>query len=328
VTPYYYAAANAINWSMKTERIGERKKPLQPKTLRRIEIGLRKYARHHPFTVQVNKTTDRTRDTMTEPFPTQTGDNGLGLVNPPPFLINLSHAGEDGRVSLPSKDALPTQTARQELGLVEPFVLGLNHPNTRSTAVLHEPLSAQTSYDDQSLVVPWPFIVDHLGTQEGYRDRDILRWLSTLCASGNHQSVVVPPYLLDLHGTSTTHEITDPLGAFSAGGLHHALIQPELPAWLMTYYNNSERLYETHEEAMPTATTLDRHALVTTVELPCQVEDCGFRMLDPDEIQAGMAFPGAYKVTGTRREQVKQLGNAVTPPAMKLLVERCIESLS
>lgn len=35
-----------------------------------------------------------------------------------------------------------------------------------------------------------------------------------------------------------------------------------------------------------------------------------------------------YVVTGTRREKVKQLGNAVTPPVMKMLVARGIASLS
>jgi DNA (cytosine-5)-methyltransferase 1 len=45
------------------------------------------------------------------------------------------------------------------------------------------------------------------------------------------------------------------------------------------------------------------------------------------EIQAAMAFPTDYILTGTRREQVKQLGNALTPPVMKLLMERVIASL-
>lgn len=30
---------------------------------------------------------------------------------------------------------------------------------------------------------------------------------------------------------------------------------------------------------------------------------------------------------GNKRERVKQLGNAVTPPAMRLLIERCLATL-
>ncbi|MGH2478150.1 MAG: YopX family protein [Ktedonobacteraceae bacterium] len=56
-------------------------------------------------------------------------------------------------------------------------------------------------------------------------------------------------------------------------------------------------------------------------------EDCGFRMLEPHEIKAAMAFPASYIITGTRRERVKQAGNAVTPPVMELLMRRCMASL-
>jgi DNA (cytosine-5)-methyltransferase 1 len=37
-----------------------------------------------------------------------------------------------------------------------------------------------------------------------------------------------------------------------------------------------------------------------------------------------MAFPQEYKIQGNKREQVKQLGNAVTPPVMGILMERVV----
>jgi DNA (cytosine-5)-methyltransferase 1 len=92
----------------------------------------------------------------------------------------------------------------------------------------------------------------------------------------------------------------------------------------MSYYNNGQLVPVSHP--VPTVTTLDRCALVTCKDIA--VEDCGFRMLVPKEIQAAMAFPAGYIVTGTRKEQVKQLGNAVTPPAMRLLMERVLASLA
>lgn len=82
------------------------------------------------------------------------------------------------------------------------------------------------------------------------------------------------------------------------------------------------------DEALPTATSRDRNALVLPDRGdPPAVEDCYFRMLQPHEIQAGMAFPGEYQVLGTKRDQVKQLGNAVTPPVMRELIRRCVQSL-
>lgn len=57
-----------------------------------------------------------------------------------------------------------------------------------------------------------------------------------------------------------------------------------------------------------------------------KVEDCGFRMLQPHEIKAAMAFPQEYIIKGGKREQVKQLGNAVTPPVMGILMQRIVET--
>lgn len=58
-----------------------------------------------------------------------------------------------------------------------------------------------------------------------------------------------------------------------------------------------------------------------------QVDDCLFRMLEPHEIAAGMAFPGDYRWQGTRRERVRMAGNAVTPPAARGLVGAVVGAL-
>ena len=50
-------------------------------------------------------------------------------------------------------------------------------------------------------------------------------------------------------------------------------------------------------------------------------------MLEPHEIGKAMAFPGDYEVKGTKRDRVRQFGNAVTPPAMTMLVQRVLNSL-
>jgi DNA (cytosine-5)-methyltransferase 1 len=50
-------------------------------------------------------------------------------------------------------------------------------------------------------------------------------------------------------------------------------------------------------------------------------------MLQPHEIAAAMAFPDDYKVLGNQREQIRQYGNAVTPPVMTELFRRCVATL-
>lgn len=58
-----------------------------------------------------------------------------------------------------------------------------------------------------------------------------------------------------------------------------------------------------------------------------QVDDCLFRMLEPHEVAAGMAFPPGYIWQGTRRERVRMAGNAVTPPAARDLIHAVVEAL-
>jgi hypothetical protein len=53
VTPYYYCALNALDFSIPAERIGDRKWPLRPRTLERVRYGLEKYGRR-PLQVTVN----------------------------------------------------------------------------------------------------------------------------------------------------------------------------------------------------------------------------------------------------------------------------------
>ncbi len=147
-----------------------------------------------------------------------------------------------------------------------------------------------------------------------------------MCAGGEHHALITPPFLLDHIQEYRVRAITDPLSTIVAEGNHQSVVLP--PAWLMTYYQTGQM--SPVASPVPTVTTLERHALVTAQEQPeeMRVEDCGFRMLQPREIQAAMAFPPEYVITGSRKDQVRQLGNAVTPPVMRLLMERCLASLA
>ena len=73
-------------------------------------------------------------------------------------------------------------------------------------------------------------------------------------------------------------------------------------------------------------TTYDTSALVTEGR-SIDVDDCRFRMLEPPESKRAMAFPADYRMLGTRREQQRMAGNAVTPPAARDLVWAVAESL-
>jgi DNA (cytosine-5)-methyltransferase 1 len=77
-------------------------------------------------------------------------------------------------------------------------------------------------------------------------------------------------------------------------------------------------------EPARTITTAGHQSLVS---IETQVEDATFRMLEPHEIQAAMAFTTDYQVLGNRREKVRQLGNGVTPPAAEFLLRAVAASL-
>lgn len=169
-----------------------------------------------------------------------------------------------------------------------------------------------------------PLIVNHLSGSDGSRTATVRDTLRTLAAGGLHESLLVPvegrdgkdaraayeamrtqttrnetgllttgAMVTTMRGTSTgqlaasSAPITDPFGTFSAGGQHHGVTEWVTPS----------------------------------------IEDCEFRMLEPHEIMRGMAFPHEYIMTGNKREQVKQSGNAVTPPAARDLITIGAESL-
>ena len=94
-------------------------------------------------------------------------------------------------------------------------------------------------------------------------------------------------FVVPLRANNTPKSVTEPYDTFAANGNHHALAQAETP----------------------------------------KLEDCLFRMLEPQEIARGMAFPDGYSILGNKREQVRQAGNAVTPPAARDLVSAVADSL-
>ena len=248
VKPYYYAAANAIDWSIPVERIGDRKKPLKPNTLRRIQVGLEKYA------------------------------------GPVKVDLAYSHAVNDRGRSV--ADVLVTQTTRQTMGLaVPPFVVEMyGNSNARS---LEDAMSTIVTNPHHGLAVP--FLTSYYGTGG---TTDIGKAVPTVTTKDRH-GLVVPPFIVSYYTRLTGQQA-------AVSGICEPL--PTQPTWPLHYV------------AQPSESVT--------------IEDCGFRMLQPHELQRAMAFPDNYILIGDSRTKVKLLGNAVTPPVMKLIVERCIESLT
>ena len=321
VTPYYYAALNALDFSLPAERIGDRARPLKEKTIARIEYGLKKFGLH-PQVVTTRYTSGigcRVRDAAA-PMPTHVGDHFAALVQP--FLVEtqFSHSGDNR--SRPVTAPLTTSTTNQSTGVVLPFTVSINAydvaDNVRSTA---DELPTQITTGKDALVIPGGFIPVMHGTSTAHGLTDAL---GCITAGAEHHALVVGhSALLTMRGPRNLSDLAAPLPTQVAAGIQNWLVQRH--PFLASYYGKDQAQLVT--EAMATLSTNDRHALIEQGGEPPRVEDCYFRMLQPHEMKAGQGFPQDYVILGTKKEQVKQIGNANPPPTMQLLVQRCVESL-
>jgi DNA (cytosine-5)-methyltransferase 1 len=91
--------------------------------------------------------------------------------------------------------------------------------------------------------------------------------------------------------------------------------RPRCPA-IGCFASGSEgSIEELSKVALPTASQPLRtvpHDREAVLELAGRVEDCSFGMLQSTDIQAAIALRPGYQILGLKREQVRQLGNAVT----------------
>lgn len=353
VEPGYLPAAAAIDWTLKGRRIGDRDKPLAEKTRRRIAAGIARYWR--PLTVEA---AGNTYDAADPRHPAHGRPDGYMRAWPTDEVLKSLHTTSSKALVVPlegragdrcnsSEQPLRTQTSRHLDALCVPAG-GTWNDDARPTT---EPHRTMTTRETTALVAP-PFLLDR---RFEYRTRGTDEPLSTLTANDTSKALVQPPFIAELRGGgSTARPVDHPASTFTASGNHHALVTP--------YYGAAETAVPV-DRPVGTLTTRDRYALITrhysspgdgaemttpatqplrTLTTTAQqsvltpgdlaaaeavVDDCLFRMLEPHEVAAGMAFPADYQWSGTRRERVKLAGNAVTPPAARDLIAAVVEAL-
>jgi DNA (cytosine-5)-methyltransferase 1 len=146
----------------------------------------------------------------------------------------------------------------------------------------------------------------------------------------NETAIVVPPLIAELRGTGTHRALSEPLSTFTAGGRHHGLtLDPDTWDVWAAVYNYSTRSLRSPGEPLRTMTTVQGDAVLTSTagaEVP--IEQVMFRMLGPGEATRAMGFGHGYVMLGTKREQQKMAGNAVTPPAARDLGFMIMEALT
>lgn len=363
VEPGALPAAVAIDWSLLGTRIGDRDVPLRPKTIARIEAGLRRYAR--PITLQSGGS-DRGPGSRTrpagEPFATVTTTPNMAVACPP-MMVPAGGTWRDE--AAPVTGPMPARTARENDGLATPpFLVPLRSGRDRSIPVSEPTATVVADGSNHALLTP-PFITVHRGADGDVRTCEASDPATTISAGGNHLGLAIPPFITVLRNNQDSQTVAEPLGTVATSGAHHALISP--PDLAMVMRNNSSRgdggehstpataplrtltsaghqslitwehlahllvpYYGTgvaHPASEPAGTmsTRDRYALAAPA---VDVNDVLFRMLEPHEIGAAMAFAAGYQVVGNKRERVRQYGNAVTPPVAEVLISALVEAIT
>ncbi|MFJ2676348.1 DNA cytosine methyltransferase [Streptomyces sp. NPDC087525] len=289
VEPEALPAAAAIDWTIPGQRIGDRAKPLADKTIARIEAGLKKFSRPVPMMVPAGGTWRDSAVSVGEPMATRTTRENDGLMVPP-LLVPVE--GRDGKEARSAHDPMRTMTTRNETGLA------------------------------------WlPFIAELRGG--GSVARSVSDALATVTASGNHHGLVTPelPAMVMRNNSSRKGPggehctpATEPLRTLTTAG-HQSLV-----TWqdiLVPYYSNGTA--RTVAEPIGALSTRDRYALVRG---EVDINDVRFRMLEPHEIGRAMSFADEYIVLGSKRDKVRQYGNAVTPNAAEVILCALVEAVT
>lgn len=318
VEPYYYAAFNCIDWSDIGKRIGDREKPLSLNTTKRIEYGLNRFGKQ-PMLMHAAYS-EHARGVIREmdrEFFTQTTLQSQAIVSP--MIVNDQHStGVDCRVKS-TKETFPTIPTASHLKLVVPFIIKGEH-TLQEGYVKQVTENFQTQTVRQSMALVTPYIVEMNRTGKA---KPATEPASTFTAGGINHAVVNAPLMIENMGKSTSRGSIEPLSTITTKP-HHGLITTEAFNSFIQYYYNGHQVSGINEAA-DTITTKDRMALVNFSKP--RIEDCYYRMIKAHEVKLAMAFDRDYVILGNSRDQVKQCGNAVTPPAMEWLVERIVESL-
>lgn len=310
IEPGWLAAESIIDWSLPAPRIGDRAKPLAEKTRERIRRGIERHWK--PLTLAA---AGNTYDGVTtgsqylrawptdQTLPVQTGTAEHGLAVPP-LVVTNNHANRARTV----EETLPTATTGNAHALLVNLVSGADESRSRPVSEVLPSIVAGGTH--ASLLIP----VEGREGKSAATVADALRTQSTR----NETGLLIP---LRNHGVAKP--TTDPIDTVSAEGNHHALVMRN-----NTARGDGGQMSTPVTEPLRALTTAGHQSLIEPSEpISLDVDDAGFRMLEPHEIQLGMGFAADYLLLGTKRDKVKQAGNAVTPPAARDLGHAVAEFL-
>jgi DNA (cytosine-5)-methyltransferase 1 len=338
-------AAEIIDWSMPCPSIFLSKpeakaaglniiRPLADKTMARIARGFKRYV----------------------------------LDRAEPFIVVANHGGDGFRGQGLDAPFATVCKARDAFGVVAPFVSHAQQggASRAADAPLH---TVCASVKDQNQVVA-AFVAQHNGN--GVIGRDAAEPLSTVTTSAANQQPVVA-FLSAMQNNTARGDVAEPVGTICAAGNHHTVVLPHLTA----YYGSSDEPGSAHDEPCRTATAKARFGhvegaacmppladwqadrarivaaflrahgvwdanadgsreFVTVGDGRWIVWDIGMRMLSPRELARAQGFPDSYILAApykgkplTETAQRHKIGNSVPPDVAEAVIRaNCIDALT
>lgn len=296
----YRTAADCIDWSVPSQSIFERKKPLAEATMRRIAKGVKREV--------------------------------LGRAKP--FIVPIANWSRES--VHPADEPLNTITSWPRGGsfaLASAFLAQANGGfNTTHSKPMDAPMTTVTNTGSQQQLVA----ANMIALRRNSLPKGMGEPIPTLTAGAEHHALVTA-HLTAMAQNVISIDPEQPLPTVLAGAARFGVVEcslsPEVEAgalrcaaFLVNYYGNGDA--RDVQAPLDTITTRDRLALVTVWigGDPYVIVDICLRMLQPHELYAAQGFPASYIITHghdgrrfTKSEQVHMCGNSVSPPPMAAL---------
>lgn len=299
-------------------------KNLCPNTIKRIEAGLNKYG-GDPFILSFYGSNGKPHDcSLKDPLPTITTKDRHAVVQ---TVIKYGYTGNSPEHSVDDLD---------------------NPISTLITTERHALVTQATPKE------PIQFICSQYSTDKPeHMNHSIDNPIPTLTTS--HAHMLITQFLTSYYGGDDTAErvypLDDPIGTITTANRFALITQ-----FLQMHYNSSgypETQIKDVESPSPTITTTNKIGLVTQFlarhqnsngHPECNVQsieqalsvlttkekhalitqylgDIYFRFITVDEAKRLQGFPDNYILTGTKKDQLRHIGNSVVPIVAQKLIE-------
>ena len=288
--------------------IFNREKPLAENTLRRIMVGLRKY---NGLDFQMDMLGSDKGDgsrvrPLSAPLPPQhAGGNRSAVVRP--FVVKLRHNENAEDVDAPLSTVT---TSGAHHMLCQPLIL--DHFKNGEAKPPDAPMPARTTHDRFSMITPY-LITEQANNAPRGIDKP-LRAQTTV-----RKDYLCTPLVLGQQGGAAARPIDEPCPTIATGGAVR-MITPLILDMSRPGGHDSGHV-RSADKPIQTLTTCDNVQGVFAVLDDGRMLDIRIRMLKPSELAAAHSFPKGYKLSGSRADQVKQIGNSVPVQTAKALVK-------